>query len=278
MALTTAPASSPLPEFDNPPVSEVAISVEFDPLEGWSSPHAGLYWGSIRTDYPHTEVQPPLPSQIEKFGEEFAQTPMLRVETVNPEIMRFWFLADPPTRLVQVQRDHFIINWRKVRGDERYPRYEAEMRPRFEREWTQFQDFVKEQRIGSINVQQCEITYVNDIPRGEGWDSASDSLSLFSPWWGSGSDSFLPVPETEVVGGSFRIPDDRGRLHFVTQHVRRQIDQREVIQLRLTARGRPDSSDDSSVLRWMDLGREWIVRGFTDLTTPRAHALWKRKR
>jgi uncharacterized protein (TIGR04255 family) len=277
MALTTALASSPLPEFDNPPVSEVAISVEFDPLEGWRSPHAGLYWGSIKTDYPRTEAQPPLPSQIEKFGDAFPQIPMLRVEVVNPEIMRFWFLAEPPTHLIQVQRDRFIINWRKVRGDEKYPRY-AEMLPRFAREWAQFQEFVREQGVGPITVQQCEITYVNDILRGEGWDIVSDSLSLFSPWWGSGSEGFLPKPETVVINGSFRMPDDRGRLHFATQHVQRQIDQREVIQLRLTARGYPDSNDDSGVLRWMDLGREWIVRGFADLTTPRAHALWKRSR
>jgi uncharacterized protein (TIGR04255 family) len=276
MAVTTT-LTSPLPEFDNPPVSEVAISVEFDTLEGWRSPHGGLYWGRIQTDYPHTEGQPPLPSQIEMFGDEFLQMPMPRVELLNPDIMRFWFLAEPPTRLIQVQRDRFIINWRKVRGDEEYPRYEAEMRPRFEREWVQFQDFVREQSVGSINVQQCEVTYVNDILRGEGWNSVSDSLALFSPWWGSGSEHFLPTPETLIISGSFRIPDDRGRLHFATQHVRRQIDQREAIQLRLTARGRPDSSDNPSVLRWMDLGREWIVRGFTDLTSPHAHALWKRK-
>jgi hypothetical protein len=49
------------------------------------------------------------------------------------------------------------------------------------------------------------------------------------------------------------------------------------VQLRLTARGLPDGQDLDGVLAWMDLGREWIVRGFADITSPSAHALWERK-
>jgi hypothetical protein len=140
------------------------------------------------------------------------------------------------------------------------------------------QRFADENNLGTIDVKQCEVTYVNDIPRGEGWTTVSDSLSLFSPWWGKGSEGFLPLPETVTVIGSFLLPEERGRLHFAAHHVRRQLDQRDVVQLRLTARGKPDSSADSSVLSWMDLGREWIVRGFTDLTSAHAHTLWKRTR
>jgi hypothetical protein len=37
---------APLPEFGSPPVSEVALSVEFEPLENWRSTHAGYIGGS----------------------------------------------------------------------------------------------------------------------------------------------------------------------------------------------------------------------------------------
>lgn len=268
----------PLPEFSKPPVSEVALSVEFEPLPNWRSPHAGLYWGLINSQYPNTEVQPPLPSQIEKFDEQTVQVPTVRVELLNPDISRFWFLADPANWLIQVQRDRFVMNWRKVSGEEIYPRYEAELRPRFQRELAQFKQFVEKHHIGQMVVRQCEITYVNDIARGEGWDVFSNSLALFAPLWSCGSDGFLPLPETLTVSGSFRMPEERGRLHFSTQHLRRQIDQREVVQLRLTGRGQPDSPDELGVLRWMDFGREWVVRGFADLTSRKAHELWKRTR
>jgi uncharacterized protein (TIGR04255 family) len=271
------PQRSPLPEFENPPVSEVVLSLEFLPLAGWQAAHAGLYWSQISEEYKSTEVHPPLPSQVEKFGEGLGQRQTVTIELMNPNLTRFWFVADPGNYLIQVQRDRFIINWRKVTGNEIYPRYEHEMRPRFEREWAKFKKFVTEQNLGAIEVRQCEITYVNDIVQGEGWEAFSESLALFAHWLGRGSDGFLPPPETLSVAGSFAMPEQRGRLHFLSQHVYRLIDQREAVQLRLVARGKPESSANSDVLNWMDFGREWIVRGFTDLTSPKAHELWKRK-
>lgn len=270
--------TAPLPEFENPPISEVALSVEFAPLENWRSPHAGLYWGQINKTYPKTEVQAPLPSQVEKYGEEFWQNrPGIRIELANPDISRFWFLSDPPTKLIQIQRDRFVINWRKVKGDEIYPRYFKEMRPRFEREWKEFKTFVVAQNIGTIAVQQCEVTYVNDILKEKEWTSFQESLNLFAPWWKGGTEGFLPSPETLALSGSFRIPGEDGRLHFAAQHARRGVDNREMIQLRLVARGKPASTTDDDMLKWMDMGHEWIVRGFADLTSKRAHEIWGRK-
>jgi uncharacterized protein (TIGR04255 family) len=274
-AMINRPAA--LPEFDAPPVSEIALSVEFSPLENWRGAHAGLYWSRINNIYPHSETQPPLPSQIEKFGDEFWVQPAVRVEFVNPDISRSWFIADPPTKLIQVQRDRFVINWRQIKGDETYPRYSAEMRPRFEREWNDFRKFVVEAKIGSIAVQQCEVTYRNELLQGKGWDVFSESLTLFAPWWKDGTDGFLPRPESLSVAGSFRMPGDRGRLHFSAQHALRATDKKEIIQFQLVARGRPVSDSTADILNWLDIGHEWVVRGFSDLTSKRAHEIWKRK-
>jgi len=97
--------SRPLPQFKKPPVSEVALSVQFSPLENWRSPHAGIYWGRIHDRYPRTETQPPLPSQIEKFGPDFPELPTVRFEVANLERVRFWFLGEPANELIQVQGD-----------------------------------------------------------------------------------------------------------------------------------------------------------------------------
>jgi uncharacterized protein (TIGR04255 family) len=272
------PQPAPLPEYDNPPVSEVALSIEFTPLMKWRSPHAGLYWGQINREYPQTEAQPPIPSQIEKFGEAFWQKTPLQFQMLTGDMNRYWFVAAPGTHLIQLQRDRFIVNWRKVRGDEKYPRYEREVRPRLVREWARFKQFIHDQDLGDIEVQQCEITYINDIVQGEGWNAVSDVLALFSQWGGTGSSGFLPPLETMMMSGTFAMPDERGRLHYVAQHVVRQLDNREAVQLRLIARGKPNSSSDDDVLAWMDFGRDWIVRGFTDLTSPLAHEIWKRTR
>ena len=270
--------TTPLPEFDAPPVSEVALSIEFLPLTNWRSPHSGLFWSIIKDEYPNTEVAPPLESQIEKFGEEFwRHGPTVRLQIANPDVSRFWFISSDKTRLIQVQRDRFIVNWRKIQGDEIYPHYEADMRPRLGREWLRFKQFVADAGIGEISVQQCEVTYVNDIVEGDAWRTFADTLRLFSLWWGKGSTGFLPAPEQLTVAGSFEMPNQSGRLHFVSQPVFRRLDERRASQFRLTARGKPPSGTDNDLMAWMDVAHEWVVRGFADLTSDAAHKLWKRR-
>lgn len=271
-------SGAPLPEFDRPPVSEVAIAVQFEPLDQWRAVHAGLFWGQIKDRYPLNETQPPLPSQIERYDGYIPQTPQVIIAPVDVDLARFWFLTEDKTQLIQLQRDRFIINWRKLIGNEIYPRYEAILRPRFIRELNEFREFLDDLQLGTLNIQQCEITYVNDILKGEGWDSVSDSLKLFSAWWGKGTDGWLPIPERLMVSGSFLIPEQAGRLHFLTQHLFRIPDMHEMIQLRLIARGNPRGQTTESIAAWLDIGREWIVRGFADLTSPYAHNLWGRSK
>lgn len=81
---------------------------------------------------------------------------------------------------------------------------------------------------------------------------------------------------------SFPLPESTGRLHVTLRQMRRIQDGREVLALDLTARGfpaGPEASGRESMLSWFDVAREWIVRGFADLTTLEAQKdLWGRIR
>jgi uncharacterized protein (TIGR04255 family) len=272
--------ADPLPEFEQPPVSEVAISVDFAPLDGWLPAHAGLYWALIQKQYPKSETHHEASSVIEQFGDNFFQPQMPRVELVGSDELRnirHWFLNETKTELIQVQRDRFIINWRKLADGGPYPRYEQHMRPRWIKEWSAFKGFIAQHGLGEFNVRQCEITYVNDIPQGQGWEEFADALRLFS-WDGLTRRGFLPPPQTLQTTASYEMPQRCGRLHIAVRHVLRNVDLKQVVQLRLVARGKPESQADDDVLAWFDRGREWIVRGFTDVTSEHAHKLWKRVR
>jgi len=100
---------------------------------------------------------------------------------------------------------------------------------------------------------------------------------VISNWSGGPSGDFLPEPEMVRLNTIFLMPDKRGRLHVIMQPAIRQLDGKEVLQLNLTARGRPKSSTLDDILGWFDLGHEWIVRGFTDFTTREMHTVWRRK-
>jgi hypothetical protein len=43
----------PFPDFADPPVVEVALSVQFDPLSALRTPQIGLLWAEYRTRFPN---------------------------------------------------------------------------------------------------------------------------------------------------------------------------------------------------------------------------------
>ena len=149
------------------------------------------------------------------------------------------------------------------------------MKPAFEKYWLQFAAFLKEQRLSECKSVQCEVTYVNHIPKGQGWDSIEDWHNVFDLCGECHGQKFLPPPETRRFDRAFQLPDGRGRLHVNAAHGIRNSDGGEIISLKLTARGKPVSPKNSDVMAWLDLGREWVVRGFADITTSKMHEMWK---
>lgn len=273
---SVASALPKLPEFSNPPVSEVAISVEFHPLEKFKVAHAGRFWAEVADLFPKSDTQLPLVSQPERFGPDAWRHPTVQIEFADPAAMRHWFMAEDDHQLIQVQRDRFIFNWRKLTADTPYPRYDKTLRPRFLEEYERFVGFLKKSNVGTPEISQCEITYVNDLAAGSAWETFSDALGLFSPWWHKGTDGFLPRPSHLNLNGAFDMPNEAGRLHFAAERKFRQRDNTEVVQFRLTSRGKPASATIKDAIDWIDGGREWIVRGFADLTSPTAHKMWGR--
>jgi len=267
-----------LPEFERPPVSEVAISMAFSPIEGWGIPHFGLFWQSIRAEYPRFEVHGPVRIEDEKYGPLSSQAiPSMPTIVVAEPTVRCWFMNDKGSSLVQIQRDRFSRNWRKMADDEVYPRYKS-LRPSFASDWTRYKQFLNENQLKEPRVSQCEITYINDIVRGEDWRDFSEFKNIIAPWSGAATDGFLPTPESALFGLAYVLPESKGRLRAVMQHAIRARDGEEILQLNLSVRGKPASDTTDDLLAWLDLGHEWIVRGFADLTAGPSQEAWGRIR
>jgi uncharacterized protein (TIGR04255 family) len=268
----------PHPRFDKPPVIETVFSIEFAPLSEWTIPYFGLYWSTIRDRYPKHNVQPLVISQIENLSERVApQKPVEITISEGPAaLVRCWFFNEPETELVQIQRDRFIFNWKKGLVDQPYPHYDV-IRPALIREWNHFEDFVDRNKLGKKEIRQCEVIYINHIDLGVGWKSYGELNSVLAPWSGATSGCLLENPEDIEIGARYRLPEGRGRMHIKAQPAIRNIDHKEIIQLTLTARGRPASSGPSSALDWFDFVQPLVAQSFADFTTPKMHAIWGRR-
>jgi uncharacterized protein (TIGR04255 family) len=272
-----------LPDFGNPPVTEVALSVQFKALESIRTAHLGLLWEHFRKKgFSRTEDHSTIEPVHERFDAGvYTGDVGIRIKSYDkPPVPRIWFLNVEGTELVQVQTDRFVHNWRKVGERDEYVRY-PRLRDRFHEELRMFEAFLAGEGLGSLSADQCEVTYINHIYSGDGWDGHGEIDKVVTVWAGRYSDSFLGKPESASLSTRYVIPNDKGeplgRLHIELQPAFRLTDLLPMIVLNLTARGTPIGSGTDGVMRFLDLGREWIVRGFTSITTTEMHKIWRRK-
>jgi len=193
---------------------------------------------------------------------------------------RCWFLSEDELQLIQVQPDRFVMNWRKLETDAVYPRYTS-LRERFLRELEDFLDFIKDEELGEFHPLQCEVTYVNHIFQGSGWETRADLPKVLTVWSGDTSDDSLPPIEEARLHWQYRMEEGDapvGRLHIQLQPAVRTLDRMPLLSLTLIGRGPPPPDGIPGVLAFADRAHEWIVRGFTSITTPLMHKIWERTR
>jgi uncharacterized protein (TIGR04255 family) len=252
-----------LPQYDSPPVNETVLGIEFKPLNAWGLPHFGLFWTKIREKYPKFSVQPPLPEESSGGGFRLSFGPMPQV--------RCWFHDDKDHWLIQVQNSRFISNWRK-RDDSPYPSYTL-FRDRFVEQYMLFQSFLAEEELGETAFFQAEVSYINLIDIEGDFRRLPEIFPVFSEFK---EGTCLPLPQGGGTNFVYPMPDEKGRLHVGIQSVLNHEAVKEVVQLSVTGKTLIASNDLDSALASLDNSHEWVVRGFTDFTTPAMHEAWGR--
>ena len=227
-----------MPDYNKPPVVEVAMGIQFAPLTALTTGHVGLFWAGVREQFPNVEDRAPILHWVETAALQGAEAQVRLLE--RPELSRTWFIDSTGTRIIQVQRDRFLHNWRKVGTSDLYPRYET-VRDNFMRYWGQFRHFLDGVGLHP-DPDQCEITYVNLVPKGEGWETTADLGELFRAFAWKPRSEFLPEPEQMRCSVMFPFPDGMGRLYVDLAPVRRPPDDALALRFSLTAHGRPDEN------------------------------------
>ena len=271
--------NSPRPDFTDPPVTEVVLSLQFDPINGFDTPHHGLIWDLYRKKYPRTSTKETLGSAIEDFGLP-KLSPSVQFKVVQQhDVPRCWFENLKGTELIQVQPDRFIFNWKSGKVGEKYPRYER-VRARFRSHFKTFETFLKVNGLGKAVPNQCEVTYVNEIYPGKAWKTPGQLGRIFTVWSGRYSDTFLSKPEIVNFNHYQRILSYEGmpigRFHTSVESRIRISDGEPMLRFTLTARGAPLKPTKKAVFDFFNLGREYVVRGFASATTKKMHEVWGR--
>ena len=252
-------------QFDGEAIDEVGILSEF--------------WPKIHDRFPRHEKHPPVMPAAESFAVP-PPPPELQVQMLPmPPAQRYWFLSEDGTRIVQVQPDRLIFNWRRVVGDEPYPHFEA-LAPAFE---DVLETFVscESVTIGSSDVAWIELQYINPIPVpvDEGGAATHGQLARILNFLDRDPPrTVLPPVEDTQLQQRFRIDDEGlsiGRLYLTAVPAFKNANPTPVYVVTLLARGRPGPGEiREGVQAFLDRAHTLIVEGFKEVTTPEMHQEW----
>lgn len=197
---------------------------------------------------------------------------------------RTWLVSTDEHRLVQLQSDRLVLNWRRLSGDQPYPRYTV-LRELFSTLLGQLTDVLAATGSPVPAVNFCELSYINEIAvpgvkTAQPHPDLSTILDVVNTLKGR---DFLPQAEDAQFQARWRIPAKQlpdgapiGRLYLAVTPAFRADTQLPIYGLNLTSRVvPPPAADFGLALEILDIGHDWIVRGFADLTTKAMHDQWK---
>lgn len=264
-------------DFARPPVDEVVLSVLFEPLDKLLAPHLGEIWQEFKQDgFMGIAEQPPVLPAVEKFPNSIGEA-QLQISNA-PDLARIWFIHEDDNQIIQVQRDRFMFNWRKTESDQGYPGFSAIFES-FEGFYNRFRQVLKKQQIGELVPLQYELTYIDQLFHGDGWDTLDDIGQIYNLFVESQqSDSFWSGAESMILRTSFPVEDLHGRLHLTISSRVKIPQQRQTLQTDFTMRGFPENAEYDTMIAWFKEARDRIREKFASMFTEDIQTkVWGRK-
>lgn len=265
-AIESSFSTGVIPSYKNPPVNEVVCGLRFETSDKLRIPHIGFLLDEFRADYPIIQHAPPIVSAKGEISVD---------QATSIPLPRVWFINKSDDQLVQFQVDRFYFNWRRRQSD--YPRYDHVIK-NFESVQNTIVNFFSKFELGELKPIEYELSYINHIPNGQGWNTIDDLPRIFSDFvWKQTKERFLPNPEKVAWQTEFPLPEKKGYLIVNLKQAIRTEDKVNLLVLELKARGIGESANKEAIREWFDLSHDWIVRAFTDLTTPEIQKIWGRE-
>lgn len=254
------------PKFKNPPLEEVVCGVRFKQLD---LPIQRILEMRKQLMHEYPKVQSAV-----RLAPNIASIDL----TKDVPFPRMWFISEDDSRVVQIQNDHFLFNWRKREPRDDYPRFKA-IFEKFEELLAQFEAYCEKEGLDAIEFLSCELSYINNIAKGAGWDEFADLGEIFTNF----DIDFSKRDYLKNLSGfgstfGFTLPEDKGSLTVSFASAQKKEDKTKIIQLQLSAKGLGADKSRDAVMDWFQMAHDHIVWGFCELTVDEAQRKhWGRK-
>ena len=252
-------------KYQSPPIDEIVCGIRFDSIKKLRSGHIGILWQKLRPDFPDIE-------------DHILVHPAPREDLENPDklpLPRVWFIHKNENDLVQLQRNRFLHNWRKRLPEDEYPGY-ARVIDNFEKYLSCLQAFLVEENLGSLVAQEYELTYIDLIPKGNGWENLRDLGRVFP--------NLLSLTRQSIFSTDIRninwqtvlaLPNDLGQLRVALRNGTRVSDNQQFLHVEFNAH----SNQPYQPMRdWFDAAHDAVIELFSTLVSDEIQGkYWGRK-
>ncbi len=260
--MSLSPDVEQLPSYSNPPVMEVSFGIAFATTEPVQTRHLGQFWESACSKYPKTSDALPILDP--------AELP-LKLSAPVPIPLRRVMAYDPANEFVaQIQDTRLYLNWRRSDPTQTYPRFPI-VKSRFGELWEGFLGFAETHGLGQVVATRFELTYVNQIRVGEG--GILGAIERYLRPFRFSDVAGLAQAESVSSTWRFRMPELAGTGSIALGNIAGDSG-----SLNLTVACSADARSAGSQDQWFDGAHRWIVREFTELTTPAGHTEWGREK
>ena len=257
----------------------------------------GRFASAVRDELPHRSRQAVVPRNEEQFDQRQVHASFeIRVEGAE-DLPRIMFESHSRVEVVQLQPHRLTLNLARSCPGRAIPRYKA-LRKRF-RELLKLLFEALDEFGQPHPVELSEVTYFNPVeyPGDDATDSVGpthpDLANIINRFKKRPRTAFLPEAEDAHLQVRWRIPDRAGapigRLHMSVDPGLRPSRLKSpalalpdvappeltpIYLVKLTARVMPRGATVDKAMKALDVGHEWVVLGFEDLTTAEMHEHW----
>ena len=135
--------------------------------------------------------------------------------------------------------------------------------------WGEFKGYLSDAGLPQPQPEIFELTYINHVMR-EGASFPKDVWEFLDFYQRNPEATTAKEASGLMIQFAWPLPNDLGRLTLDVKHGNRISDQKEVLLMELTARGK----GEAMMADWFAVAHDAIVNTFDKLTTDEAHKIW----
>ncbi|MBI5496545.1 MAG: TIGR04255 family protein [Deltaproteobacteria bacterium] len=241
--------------YPHAPIVEVVCGVQFGPLR----------WRSI--DFGRLADTPAFAARFREYQDRAPMPPetagiVLQLGEPVPDHRRVMYIEPGANRLVQVQPDRFLANWRRVQPADKCPSFGPTFQF-FKDALAAFSEYAATAGRGAVTPTGYELTYINHVPLD------GDPMAPF--------ELRLAGAESRVSGGALMLdvpfPQDAGVLHLNIQSpVQRLPDMAKLAFFELTSKTSARGADMDA---WFNQAHAMANQVFDEVTTEDYKRKWR---